>query len=293
MNWIRIDVGIMDDPSVGALAGALGVSVPLTTGHLVGVLRKLPTHAKDGDLSRIPASTIELWAMWAGKKGKFAAAFRAHLCTAQEVVRGWEKHNGAAIREAQRSADRAKEWREERRRTARERRSPPVPNAVRTVLRNETRRDETNYLTTTTDSGSADAAPPPPPLALTRVTTPKATRKPAAYPHFPVELCQSLHGLWVSTFGACDYPRFRKEFGPLFTMAEADRPAEAPTNAELAAALKSYADLAPLGAAARFANVNHAAGCLAAIARTRRELSDDPSRRSDAVMRLIHGRAAA
>lgn len=292
MNWIRIDVGIMDDPRVGALAGALGVSVPLTTGHLLGVLRKLPTHAKDGDLSRVPDSTIELWAMWAGKKGKFSAEFRAHLCTAQGVVSGWEKHNGSAIREAQRSSDRAKEWRDERRRTARERRTEPVPNAVRTVLRNETRRDETNYLTTTTTCGSADAAPLAM-LALAPVASPKTARKPAAYPHFPVELCQSLHGLWVSTFGACDYPRFRKEFGPLFTLAEKDRPTDAPTNSELATALKAYADLAPLGTGARFANVNHAAGCLAAIARTRRELSDDPSLRSDAVMRIIHGRAAA
>ena len=145
---------------------------------------------------------------------------------------------------------------------------------------------------TTLLANDADA-----PLPLSLVSepekSPKSGKKPNAYPNFPIPLCQQLHGVWVSTFGACDYPRFRKEFGPLFTLAEADRPADAPTNGELAAALKSYADLAPLGAAARFANVNHAAGCLAAIARTRRELADDPSRRSDAVMRIIHGRAAA
>jgi hypothetical protein len=142
-----------------------------------------------------------------------------------------------------------------------------------------------------TDILLANDANAPSPSEL--VSTRKPAKKPAAYPHFPVALCQQLHGLWVSTFGACDYPRFRKELGPLFTLAEADRPAEAPTNSELAAALKSYADLAPLGVAARFANVNHAAGCLAAIARTRRELADDPSRRSDAVMRIIHGKVAA
>ena len=146
-----------------------------------------------------------------------------------------------------------------------------------------------------TDTLLANDADAPLPLSLVSESVPprKSARKPAAYPHFPVALCQQLHGLWVSTFGACDYPRFRKEFGPLFTVAESARPPEAPTDSELAAALKSYADLAPLGAAARYANVNHAAGCLAAIARTRRELADDPSRRSDAVMRIIHGRAAA
>ena len=139
---------------------------------------------------------------------------------------------------------------------------------------------------------TADAAP-----ALSLVAqTPKPARprkEPPAFPHFPKALCDHMHTLWVSTFGACEYPRFRKAFGPLFTIAEGARAADAPTDAELAAALKSYADLAPMGAAARFANVNHAAGCLAAIARTRRELAEAPDRRSDAVMRIIHGRVAS
>lgn len=149
---------------------------------------------------------------------------------------------------------------------------------------------------TGTDTGTKEKIAPnvaDAPSAPALVLESEPAQKGPKYPHYPMPLCRDMHALWVSRFGACDVSRFRKAFGSLFTIAEADRPADAPTNGELAAALKAYADLAPLGAAARFANVSHAAGCLAAIARTRRELADDPSMRSDAVMRIIHGRAAA
>lgn len=289
MNWIRIAVGIGRDPSVIALARALGVSTPLTTGCCVLVFAEIPSVSRGGDLSGVSDDAIEAWAQWPGKRGKFAAAFRSHLCDTEGFVRSWEKHNGAAIRESDKAKDRMRMARE-RSRNAHERSANVTGTVRRTFPSDVTGRDET-VLQTTTTSGTADAAPTA--LELVPEKKGKAEKKPPAFPNFPVPLCQQLHGLWVSTFGACDYPRFRKEFGPLFTLAEADRPADAPTNGELAAALKAYADLAPLGASARFANVNHAAGCLAAIARTRRELADDPSMRSDAVMRIIHGRAAA
>jgi hypothetical protein len=141
--------------------------------------------------------------------------------------------------------------------------------------------------------GGAPVADAPVAPKERRGRPPRETQKAPAFPNFPQPLCENLYGLWISTFGAFDYGRFRKTLGPLFTIAEADRPPDAPTNAELAAALKSYADLAPMGTAARFANVNHAAGCLAAIARTRRDLAERPEQRADAVMRIIHGRPSA
>ena len=98
-----------------------------------------------------------------------------------------------------------------------------------------------------------------------------------------------MFGVWTSKFGAVDAGRFRKEFGPLFTLPEDQRS----TDAELVAALRSYADLAPMGDGARFANVSRAAGCLAAIASARRDNADDAIARSDALMRIIHGRRDA
>ncbi len=157
MNWIRIATGIMRDPTLVALSEALGVNVPCTTGHVVGVLTSLPEGAKTGDLSAVSDRTLEQWAMWKGKRGKFAAAFRTHLCDTQGVVRSWEKHNGAAIRRAGESAERAKTWREERKTNAKRTRSDRVANAQRTSLRDETRRNEelTTPLRAVVSSGGA------------------------------------------------------------------------------------------------------------------------------------------
>jgi hypothetical protein len=134
------------------------------------------------------------------------------------------------------------------------------------------------------------------PVPTTSTSTNSAPRKRAApgegpkFPHFPMPLCLDMHALWVSKFGAVTVPVFRKEFGPLFTIAEADRPTTAPTNAELLAALKSYVDLAPMGDGATFATVRRAASVLSAIANARREYAEEPERRLDTVMRIIHGR---
>lgn len=117
MNWIKISVGVMQDPTLHALSEALGVSYPLTTGCLVGVLTCLPQHAPDGDLSTVSDRTIEQWAQWPGKRGKFAAQFRAYLCTPEGVVRSWAKWNGSAQREAQRAPERVKSWREKQAKT--------------------------------------------------------------------------------------------------------------------------------------------------------------------------------
>lgn len=114
----------------------------------------------------------------------------------------------------------------------------------------------------------------------------------AQFPHYPMDLCLEMHAMWVSQFGGVDVGRFRGEFGPLFTVPEADRPPEAPTNRELRDAMKAYADLAPMGDGARFASVRRAAAVLALIAKARREHAHDPERRLDAVMQIIHGRRA-
>ncbi len=151
MNWIRIAVGITRDPSIIGLSEAVGVSVPTTTGHVVGVLTSMPEGCPTGDLSGVSDATLEQWGLWRGRRGVFASAFRAHLCDAQGFVRSWEKHNGASLRRAQEASDRAKKWREERKANAQRMRTDCVANAPRESLRNETRRD----VTTTPETGVA------------------------------------------------------------------------------------------------------------------------------------------
>jgi len=285
VNWIRIAVGIMNDPSIHSVADASGVSVPTTTGHVVGLLSYLPEHARTGDVSGVSDATLERWAMWTGKRGRFAAAFRRYLCDAQGVVRSWEKHNGAMLREYDRQREKQKKHREEMKKNRE--RTANVPGTVGGTS-SGTERNGTERTTKQPLPRAADA-PSSPVLVMESETEAKGPK----YPHFPMALCREMHALWVSRFGAVAFSRFRGEFGPLFTLAEGDRPASAPTNAELLEALKSYADLAPMGAGARFASVKRAAECLSAIAVTRRDHADNPDARSQAVARIIHGRAAA
>lgn len=169
MNWVRVAVSITTDPAVFRIAAACGVKHAEAIGLVVSVFTALPSAAPTGDIRDVPDALLEAWARWERKRGVFAQAFRAELCTAEGLVRSWEKHNGAALRDAEVSRERARTWRaakkaerdaakaandtvrRSRTRTngVRERERERVPysdaNEVRTPLRDETRRDETNY----------------------------------------------------------------------------------------------------------------------------------------------------
>lgn len=116
MNWIRVATTMKGDTSVHQLAHQLTKGdVPKIIGHLQCLLSELPAHARDGDLRAIPDSLLEQWAMWSGKRGAFADAFRTVMCADRAVVRAWDKHNGAAIREADRNRKNVAAHRERKR----------------------------------------------------------------------------------------------------------------------------------------------------------------------------------
>jgi hypothetical protein len=103
MNWVRIACDIEDDPKVRSLARALGISLQSAVGCIVMVLARMPKHARDGVVAHLDLDVLEDWTGWAGQPGAFARAF-AERFVKDGVVTGWEKHNGAAIREADRRA---------------------------------------------------------------------------------------------------------------------------------------------------------------------------------------------
>ncbi len=141
MNWIRITVDMPDDPRIGRIAAAAQISPDEAAGKVLRVLCKLPAHARDGDVSTVPDEVLETWANWRGKASRFASAFRAELCDDTGKVRSWEKHNGAAIRESDRTKERVKEWRDGKKRTGdvtgnvrgNERRTLPVDGTGREI----------------------------------------------------------------------------------------------------------------------------------------------------------------
>ncbi len=167
MNWIRIALGIKNDPDVARIAGACKVRVSESVGLVVSLLIELPEHAIDGHIAQVPDILLERWAGWEGKRGVFAAAFRQHLCE-DGTVRSWEKHNGAAIRESNASRDRMKSTREAKRSAPK---PPPEPepsaerspNVRRTVPRTFASDVTGRDVTTTPSKPDGLDGPPSPP----------------------------------------------------------------------------------------------------------------------------------
>lgn len=114
MNWIRISVGISEDPRTHQLAESLGVRVAEAGGLMVFVLTKFPAHAPTGDLAKVPDSLLELWAVWEGKRGVFAKAFRETFLDATGRWASWDKHNGKALQKLDRDRERIAALRDRR-----------------------------------------------------------------------------------------------------------------------------------------------------------------------------------
>lgn len=264
MNWIKIAVGIMRDPSIISVAEAAGVSVPTTTGHVVGVLTSLPEGARTGDLSGVADTTIERWADWRGKKGRFAEAFRRYLCTPEGFVRSWDKYNGAAMRESETTKERARKWREQRKKEADERRTNGVPNDARTLLRDGTGRDGKSN---NKQQGERDALAPRP------TPKPKAEKKPPQFPGASAATCDALYEFWLGSVGAVDYGRFKKAVGPLLTSPE-DRAPQRPRDEELLPAMRMYLSAVSGTPEARFRTVERCAEALTGVVKVMRDHSD-------------------
>jgi hypothetical protein len=167
MNWVRVATKMKGDPSIGKIAADCKVRVEHAVGLVCCVLMEFPDHARDGDTAAIPDVVLEQWAMWSGKAGTFAAAFRAHLCDNTGLVRAWDRHNGNALRKAESDIERKRAAREQRENGAKTARAESAPSARQNTARrqngqvDETRRD----VTTTPEAGVAvsarDAERPP------------------------------------------------------------------------------------------------------------------------------------
>lgn len=110
VNWIRVAVAIGDDPDIHELAGRLNIPVAQAVGLVVCTLARFPEHAPDGNLTQLRDSLLERWAGWDGEKGQYATELRDIFLT-DGVWASWEKHNGAAMRDAEAARQRAAEYR--------------------------------------------------------------------------------------------------------------------------------------------------------------------------------------
>jgi hypothetical protein len=129
------------------------VRVPEAVGLVVCCLVRFPEHAPDGNLTHLRDSLIERWAGWEGERGKFAQALRDTFLT-DGVWVSWEKHNGAALREAGASRQRAAEHRKIRAQSLLDSAAQGTPNGTANGTANGTpdhsplRTNERTNLTT-------------------------------------------------------------------------------------------------------------------------------------------------
>jgi hypothetical protein len=114
MAWVAIDLNIANDPAVHRIAAALRIRIPEAVGLLVLAFASMVQHAPDGRIGDVPDTLLEQWARWHGKRGAFAAQFRAELTDETGQVRAWEKWNGNNLRRLDAARERARVWRESR-----------------------------------------------------------------------------------------------------------------------------------------------------------------------------------
>jgi hypothetical protein len=104
-DWVAVSVDLADDPKVIAFGKDLGVSTDTAAMSLVRLWGRMARHEMEtGDLSEVDDTTLEEWARWRGKRGRFAAGFRERF-TVGGVVNGWWAWNGRHLRRARLDRD--------------------------------------------------------------------------------------------------------------------------------------------------------------------------------------------
>lgn len=109
--WIRVDADTADNPKVGRFAAKLGLSVEAAVGHLVRVWGKMAEQNSDGKLAGVRGITIESWANWRGKKGRFADAFRRTFVVKGGIVKGYGERQGKLILKQIAHREYMRDWR--------------------------------------------------------------------------------------------------------------------------------------------------------------------------------------
>lgn len=106
MTWTRWDTEAPHSDVVGYLAEALHVRQAEAYGLYNACCQGFAKHRADGLVSEVPDTSIERWAMWEGKKGRFAAAFRAR-CVSEGggkdpagTIRGWWRQAALLTKQA-------------------------------------------------------------------------------------------------------------------------------------------------------------------------------------------------
>lgn len=200
--WIRLDAGTPRDPKITELARALGVRRAEAFGLAASVWCVMAEHAVDGSLAGLADEDLEAWAYWQGRRGRFAAAFRATFMSPDGMVGGWSERQGALLDRMERDRKRHQKPRGNSAETPRKflGNSAEVPgNLLGVSASTERNGTEQKKELVSARSRSTPKAPP---------ENPPATVPASVYDH-----CLRA---WTEQAGAVDIPRFRKVTKPAF-----------------------------------------------------------------------------
>lgn len=128
MTWIRVDSTLPSEAFIGHLAEALGVKIPTAVGMYVSTVLGFAEYEKTGIAANVTTSSLEQWARWPGKPGRYAAAFRKHCVETRDdqpdrkgTCKLWWKQEALlakALRDAARLRDERKRETERREKVA-------------------------------------------------------------------------------------------------------------------------------------------------------------------------------
>lgn len=97
MTFIRLDTGFPEHEIIGELAEALHVHVDRAGMSLIRAWCKFGDYQQDGMATSISDTTLEKWAGWSGRRGRFATAFRDRCVEPGGRLKGWWR-NEALLR---------------------------------------------------------------------------------------------------------------------------------------------------------------------------------------------------
>jgi hypothetical protein len=103
--WLRWDVETPNSDVASELAEALNIHVAQALGHYFACCSGFGAHRPDGNVHAVTDTTLEQWALWTGRKGRFAVAFRSRCMGENGIVRGWWRQDALLRKQA---IDRAK-----------------------------------------------------------------------------------------------------------------------------------------------------------------------------------------
>ena len=96
MTWIRLDCELPNHPVIGLLAQELRVDTDRALACYCRTLLGFGEHRVDGRVGAVADVTLEEWAKWRGRAGRWATAFRSLCVEMREgerdqpgVIKGW------------------------------------------------------------------------------------------------------------------------------------------------------------------------------------------------------------